>query len=117
VNSEPLEEDRGSEIVPANLACDFIHALTNADLCREVEHTVDANQCAIEQSGVPYIALQYFDVGRQQRFAVGMDLRDQAIQHSNMTASSEQFHTELSSNEPSSASQKEACRHELVTAC
>ena len=106
-----------STAVPRSLAPDIalhrIHALSDADLGREMHHRVGALHGARHGRGVTHVALDQLNL-LQNRIGrtVPMHLVDQAVEHAHGFAALKQCLREMTANEPgASGNQNPFCRH------
>jgi hypothetical protein len=102
---QPLEQDRGADIVGRGVALDFIHRLADADLGGEMDDAVDAVQRAGDCIAVADIGADEFGIGGEALgpLDVAMDLRQQAVEHPHFIASPQQLGGHLATDKAGTA--------------
>src|SRR3546814_1725123 len=97
---QSLQQHRRAEIVGPDIAVDFVHALTDADLGREVKHARDIFQRPSHRPRVANVGAYQFDPIRQRRNGTPVNLLDYVIQHPDAVARLAEFGAEMPHDEP-----------------
>ena len=116
-----LQQCRRTEVVRADIAVDLVHALTYADLGREMNHRVDTVfQRLAHQIEILDVADNQLRLSQDRmKLLSGMYLLHQIIEHANLISGREQGRTKMASDETGPAGDQNPFRHaiSLHSAC
>jgi hypothetical protein len=102
-----LQQSSGAELVDRDVALDLVHALTDADHGRQVQHGVDSAQRALERRAVTDVATDELDFrrevgGRPRERSV--DLQGAVIEHPDPVAGRQKMIGNVGADEARTAS-------------